>query len=339
VSLSIVGVFMLRKKLKVSVAGLCLLTAGLPLAGRAGASPKLISLVFSSSLQAPQQVGAERLRHQLMETVGNHFVVDERGGNSVGSENAILAATRAGSVDMAVLTASVVSSSVPALGVFDIPFLFRDAAHARAVAEGPAGAAIAAKFAEKGLVLLAIGKQGFRNLTNSKRPIREPADLKGLKIRVLPNPVYQMTFKALGAEVVPMEYPLVYAALKDGRIDGQENPLQTIASGHLQDVQKYLSLTSHFFSAILFVANREMFEKLDPADQALLIAAAKQGADATWRSGDDAEAKRLQLLRSEGMEVIDTINRQTFVDAVKPLDPEFEKLFGKDLLTAIRSTP
>jgi TRAP-type C4-dicarboxylate transport system substrate-binding protein len=159
VSLSIVGVFMLRKKLKVSVAGLCLLTAGLPLAGRAGASPKLISLVFSSSLQAPQQVGAERLRHQLMETVGNHFVVDERGGNSVGSENAILAATRAGSVDMAVLTASVVSSSVPALGVFDIPFLFRDAAHARAVAEGPAGAAIAAKFAEKGLVLLAIVAQ------------------------------------------------------------------------------------------------------------------------------------------------------------------------------------
>jgi tripartite ATP-independent transporter DctP family solute receptor len=330
---------MLRKMLKVSVAGLCLSTTFLPLTSSADASPRLISLVYSSSSQAPQQIGAERLHQKLMESVGSHFVVDERGGNSVGSENAILAATRAGSVDITVLTASVVSSSVPELGVFDIPFLFRDAAHARAVAEGPAGAAIAAKFREKGLVLLAIGKQGFRNLTNSKRPIREPADIKGLKIRVLPNPVYQMTFKALGAEVVPMEYPLVYAALKDGRIDGQENPLQTIASSHLQDVQKYLSLTSHFFSAVVFIANREMFDKLDPADQALLIAAAKQGADATWRSGDDAEAKRLELLRSEGMEITDRIDRKPFVDAVKPLDPEFEKLFGKDLLATIRSTP
>jgi tripartite ATP-independent transporter DctP family solute receptor len=330
---------MFKKIPSLSVAGLCLLTVGLPLADPVSASPKLISLVFSSLLQGPQQVGGERLRQKLLESSGNHLLVDERAGNSVGSENAILAATQAGAIDVAVLTASVVSSSVPELGVFDIPFLFRDTAHAKAVADGPAAAAIAAKFTDKGLVLLAIGKQGFRNITNSKRPIREPADLKGLKIRVLPNPVYQMTFKALGAEVVPMEYPLVYAALKDGRIDGQENPTQTIASSHLQDVQKYLSLTSHFFSAIVFVANREMFEKLAPADQALIIAAAKQGADATWRAGEDAEAKRLDLLRSEGMEIIDTINRQPFVDAVKPLDPEFEKLFGKDLLAAIRSTP
>jgi tripartite ATP-independent transporter DctP family solute receptor len=322
-----------------SVAGLCLLTVGLPLGEPAGASPKMISLIFSSLLQGPQQVGGEQLRQKLMESSDNHLVVDTRAGNSVGSENAILAATQSGAVDISVLTASVVSSSVPELGVFDVPFLFRDAAHAKAVADGPAKATIAAKFTAKGLVLLAIGKQGFRNITNSKRAIREPADLKGLKIRVLPNPVYQMTFKALGAEVVPMEYPLVYAALKDGRIDGQENPLQTIVSSRLQEVQKYLSVTSHFFAPIVFVANREMFEKLDPADQALIVAAAKEGAEATWRTGDDDEAKRLDLLRGAGMEITDKINRQTFVDAVKPLDPEFEKLFGKDLLTTIRSTP
>jgi TRAP-type transport system periplasmic protein len=330
---------MFRKMLKVSVAALCLLALGLPSAGQVGASPKMISLVFSSLLQSPQQVGGERLRQKLMEASDNHIVVDKRAGVAVGSENAILAATQAGSIDISVLTASVVSSSVPQLGVFDIPFLFRDAAHAKAVADGPAGAAIAAKFTEKGLVLLAIGKQGFRNITNSKRPIREPGDLNGLKIRVLPNPVYQMTFKALGAEVVPMEYPLVYGALKDGRIDGQENPLQTIVTSRLQEVQKYLSVTSHFFAPIVFLANREMFEKLDPADQALIVAAAREGAEATWRTGDDAEAKRLDLLRGAGMEIIDKINRQPFVDAVKPLDPEFEKLFGKDLLTAIRSTP
>lgn len=199
---------MFRKISNFGVAGLCLLTVGLPLADPVGASPKMISLIFGSLLQGPQHVGADRLRQKLIETEGNELIVDDRAGNSVGSENAILAATQSGSVDVSVLTGSVVSSAVPAFAVFDLPFLFRDGAHARAVAEGPAEAAVAAKFAEKGLVLLAIGKQGFRNITNSKRPIREPADLKGLKIRVVPSPVYLMTFKALGAEVVPMDYPL-----------------------------------------------------------------------------------------------------------------------------------
>jgi TRAP-type transport system periplasmic protein len=299
------------------------------------ASPRLVSLAFNSQLQSPQQVGADELHRKLV--AGKHILIDERATNALGSENAILAATQSGAVDMAVLSGSVVSAVVPELGVFDIPFLFRDAAHAKAVAQGPVGAAIAARFADKGLTLLAIGRQGFRNVTNSKRPIRTPEDLKGLKIRVIPNPIYLMTFKALGAEVVPMEFPLVYTALKDGRLDGQENPVPTIASARLYEVQKYLTLTGHFFAPIAFIANRAMFEQLAPADQAALIAAAKAGAEMTWQAQLDAAS--LELVRGNGMEVIEKVDRQPFIDAVKTLDPEFEKRFGKDLLVAIRSTP
>jgi tripartite ATP-independent transporter DctP family solute receptor len=223
------------------------------------------------------------------------------------------------------------------MGVFDIPFLFRDTAHAKAVAQGPVGAAIAAKFADKGLVLLAFGKQGFRNLTNSKRPIRTVDDVKGLKIRVIPNPVYQMAFKALGADVMPMDFPLVYAALKDGRLDGQENPVATIVANRFDEVQKYLTMTGHFFAPIAFVANRAMFEHLDAADRDALLAAAKAAAEVTWQAQLDVQ--KLDELRKRGLEVIDTFDRKTFVDAVKPLDPEFEKRFGKELLAAIRSTP
>jgi tripartite ATP-independent transporter DctP family solute receptor len=205
------------------------------------------------------------------------------------------------------------------------------------VAQGPVGAAIAAKFADKGLTLLALGKQGFRNITNSKHPIRTPDDLKGLKIRVIPNPVYLMTFKALGAEAVPMEFPLVYAALKDGRLDGQENPVLTIASSRFYEVQKYITLTGHFFAPVAFIANRAMFEQLDPSDQAVLIAAAKAGAEATWQA--QLDAPELEQLRGGGMDIIEKVDRQPFVDAVKPLEGEFEKRFGKDLLAAIRSTP
>jgi tripartite ATP-independent transporter DctP family solute receptor len=300
-------------------------------------SPRLVSLAFNSQLLNPQQVGADEFHEKLLALSARRIVVDERAGNALGSENAILAATRSGAVDMAVISGGVVSSVVPELGVFDIPFLFRDAAHAKAVAQGPVGAAIAAKFADKGLVLLALGKQGFRNLTNSQHPIRTPADVKGLKIRVIPNPVYQMTFQALGAQVVPMEFPLVYAALKDGRLDGQENPVPTIAASHFYEVQKYLTLTGHFFAPIAFVANRAMFEQLDPHEQELLVAAAKAGAEATWRAQSDAE--KVAELRKNGMDVAETFDRQAFVDAMKPLDAEFEKKFGKELLAAIRSTP
>jgi TRAP-type transport system periplasmic protein len=307
----------------------------LPVAG----TPQMVSLVFNSAPQGPQQIGGDVFREKLAELAANRIVIDERGGSTLGSETAVIAAMQQGFVDMGTISGSVVSAVVPEFGVFDVPFLFRDAAQAKAVAEGPVGHELAKHFAKKGLVLLAIGKQGFRNITNSKRPIRTPADLKGLKIRVLPNDVYKMTFKALGAEVVPMEFTLVYPALKDGRIDGEENPITTIATSHFEEVQKYVSLTGHFFAPIAFVANRDMFEALKPADQAAIIAAAKAGAQATWKAGAEDEAKKLEQLRKGGMEILEQVDRQPFIDAVKPLEREFEKRFGKDVLAQIRATP
>jgi tripartite ATP-independent transporter DctP family solute receptor len=301
------------------------------------ASPRMVSLAFNSQLQAPQQFGSDELRRKLLALTDKRIVVDQRGSGALGSENAILAAIQSGAVDMGVFSGGVVSAVVPELGVFDVPFLFRDAAHAKAVAQGPVGAAIAARFADKGLTLLALGKQGFRNITNSKHPIHTPDDLKGLKIRVTPNDIYMMTFKALGAEAVPMEFPLVYGAMKDGRLDGEENPVPTIATSRFYEVQKYLTLTSHFFSPVVFVANRAFFERLDPIDQAALMAAAKAGAEATWQA--QLDAPKLEQVRNGGMEVIEKVDRQSFIDALKPLDPEFEKRFGKDMLAAIRSTP
>jgi tripartite ATP-independent transporter DctP family solute receptor len=313
------------------------MTAALLGPHHAAASPRMVSLVFNSQPQNPQQIGSDEFRVKLQALAGKRLIIDERAGNSFGSEAAVLAATRTGAVDIAVVSGGIASAVVPELGVFDIPFLFRDTAHAKAVATGPVATTIGAKFADKGLVLLALGKQGFRNLTNSKRPVRSVDDVKGLRIRVIPNPVYQMTFKALGADVVPMDFPLVYAALKDGRLDGQENPVPTIAANRFDQVQKYLTLTGHFFAPIVFVANRATFEHLDASEREALIAAAKAAAEVTWKAELDAE--KLAELRKGGMDVVETFDRKTFVDAVKTLDPEFEKRFGKELLATIRSTP
>jgi TRAP-type transport system periplasmic protein len=300
------------------------------------ASPRMVSVAYNSSLQNPQQVGFDSFREKLLAVSGKRIVVDGRVGNALGSEATILSGVRSGAVDVAVVSGGVVSAVVPEIGVFDIPFLFSDEKQARSVMSGPVAAKIAEKFRDKGLVLLALGRQGFRELTNSRHPIRTPADLKGLKIRVIPNETYIMAFKALGADVVPMDFPLVYAALKDGRLDGQENPPPTIASNHFDEVQKYITLTDHFFAPIVFVANRAMFEQLDPADQEALVEAAKAGAEATWNM--QLDVVKLKYLHDAGMDVTDKIDRQAFVDAVKPLDPEFEKRFGKDLIATIRST-
>jgi tripartite ATP-independent transporter DctP family solute receptor len=327
----------MRKRIRVAaIVGTMAAAVVLLLSHPAGASPRMVSLALSSQLNNPQQIGADAFRDKLLASPGKRFVVDQRVGTAIGSENTILTAARSGAVDVAVISGGVVSAVVPGMSVFDVPFLFRDVAHAKAVMQGPVGAKIGAQFADKGLVLLAFGKQGFRNVTNSKRPIRTPEDIKGLKIRVIPNETYMMAFKALGADVVPMDFPLVYAALKDGRLDGQENPVPQIAASRFQEVQKYLTLTGHFFAPIAFVANREMFEQLDSADQEALIAAAKAGAEVTWQA--QADPPNLAQLRAGGMEIVEQLDRQPFVDAVKPLEPEFEKRFGKELLAAIRST-
>jgi TRAP-type transport system periplasmic protein len=306
---------------------------------RAHASPRLLSLVVSSSLGNAQYTGAIVLRREMQARLGDHVVVDLRASLLLGSENTVLAAVPSGAVDIAILSGAVIGPVVPEFGVFDVPFLFRDSAHLKAVAEGPVGELIAAKFAAKGLVLLAIGEQGVRNITNSKRPVRTPADLRGLRIRVLPNDIYAMTFRALGADVVPMEFPLVYGALKDGRIDGQENPVVVIAGNHLQEVQKYLTLSAHFMAPLAFVMNRETFDGLNAADRTGVVQAAKVAAEATRRAAAESSDKSLAQLKKDGMEVTDTFDRQTFIDAVKPLESEFERRFGKELLAAIRATP
>jgi tripartite ATP-independent transporter DctP family solute receptor len=324
---------MRRLIVELGIAGL--LTAALPVAA-ATAAPRMVTLAFVSQLQNPQQVGGDAMRDKLLATYSKRFVIDQRVGNALGGEGFIVSAARSGSVDIAISSGGVVSGIVPEMSVFDIPFLFRDEAHAKAVMTGPIAAKLQPAFAAKGLVLLAFGKQGFRNLTNSKQPIRSPADLKGLKIRVVPNDMYLMTFKALGADASPLDYTLLYGALKDGRLDGQENPLSSIVGSRMYEVQKYLTMSGHFFAPIAFVANREMFEKLDPADQEALMAAAKAGAEATWQMHPDDE--KLAQLKKEGMQVVEQVDRQPFIDAVKPLEPEFEKRFGKDVIAAIRST-
>jgi TRAP-type transport system periplasmic protein len=225
---------------------------------------------------------------------------------------------------------------MPDIGVFNIPFLFRDVAHAHAVLDGPIGQSYLAKFREKGLVALAWGENGMRHITNSKHEIRSPEDLKGLKLRLPQSDVMLAGFKALGADVKPLAFPQLYGALQSGQFDGQENPIATIQSSKFNQVQKYLTLTGHVYDPAILFMSIDVFDELSVDDSRSFKAAAKLAGDASRQFAAAAEAKGVTELAQAGMQVIKDVDRSTFAAEMAPATPDFDRRFGSGLISKIR---
>ena len=226
---------------------------------------------------------------------------------------------------------------VPDAKILDVPFLFRDKAHARAVLDGPIGQEMLVKFDAKGFKALAWAENGFRHMTNSKRDVKVPEDLKGLKMRTMENPVHIAAYKGFGIVTTPMAFPEVFTALQQGTVDGQENPLSVIISAKFDQVQKHLTLTGHVYSPAIFLMNKAAFDKLSAADKQAFIEAAKEGTKANRARVDEDDAKGVADLRAKGMTVIDNVDKAKFVAALAPVNAEFEKQFGKANLDKIRA--
>jgi tripartite ATP-independent transporter DctP family solute receptor len=230
-----------------------------------------------------------------------------------------------------------VPNFVPEAKILDIPFLFRDKAHARAVLDGPIGQEMLTKFESKGFKALVWGENGMRNMTNSKHTVNTPDDLKGLKLRTMENPVHVAAYKGLGIVTTPMAMAEVFTALQQGTVDGQENPLSVIMAAKLDQVQKYVSLTGHVYSPAIFLMNKEMFDKLPPADQKVFLEAAKVAVVANRARVDADDAMGVTYLRSKGVEVTENIDKAKFVAKLAPVYADFEKQFGKANMDKIRN--
>jgi tripartite ATP-independent transporter DctP family solute receptor len=230
-----------------------------------------------------------------------------------------------------------VPNFVPDAKILDVPFLFRDKAHARAVLDGPIGQELLGKFDAKGFKALAWAENGFRHMTNSKRDVKAPDDLKGLKMRTMENPVHIAAYKGLGIITTPMAFPEVFTALQQGTVDGQENPLPVIMSAKFSQVQKHLSLTGHVYSPCIFVMNKASFDKLAAADKTAFLEAAKVAVKANRDRVDQDDANGVKELRAQGMTVIEDVDKAKFVAQLAPVNAEFEKQFGKANLDKIRN--
>lgn len=300
-------------------------------------NPKTLKLGYILSRHSQLGAGADVFANEISRRTNGRYRIDQYPDSALGGEVEMLKAVQLGTVDMAFITGAPLPNFVPDVGVFNIPFIFRDVNHAHAVLDGPIGKSYLAKFQDKDLIALAWGENGLRHLTNSRREIRTPEDLKGLKLRVPQSEVMLAGFRALGADVHELAFPLLYAALQSGQFDGQENPIATIISSKFYQVQKYLTLSGHVYDpAILFMAV-DTFSDLAAEDKNSFVEAAKLGGRASRQFAAAAQKDGVDQLAKSGMQVCAEIDRVKFAAAMAPANPIFAKQFGNNLIHEIRA--
>ncbi len=284
-----------------------------------------------------QGVAIDTFAKEVEKRTGGRYKIQPFYSGALGAEREATEAVQLGTQELTFTSTGPVPNFVPEVKILDVPFLFRDYGHARAVLDGPIGQELLQKFDARGIKALAWGENGFRHMTNSKRAVNGPDDLKGLKMRTMENPVHVQAYKGFGIIPTPMAFSEVFTALQQGTVDGQENPLSVITSAKFDQVQKHLTLTGHVYSPCVFLMNKESFDKLSAADKTAFLEAAKEGVKANRLRVDSDEKMAVADLRAKGMTVVDQVDKTRYQTALAPVYADFEKQFGKANLERIRN--
>ncbi|MFP5078341.1 TRAP transporter substrate-binding protein [Rhizobium sp. YIM 134829] len=223
-------------------------------------------------------------------------------GGALGGDLQATQALRSGVQEGVISSSSPLVGLVPALGVFDLPFLFATDKEADAVMDGEFGEMLNAKLADAGLINLAYWENGFRNLTNSVRPVTKWEDVSGLKVRVMQNNIFLDTFQNLGANATPMAFGEIFSGLETKAIDAQENPYVTIDTSKFYEVQKYVTETKHAYTPFLFLFSKAIFDTYSPEEQAALRECAIVGRDVERKVIRELNAKSLEKIKAAGIE-------------------------------------
>ena len=251
----------------------------------------------------PVSLGVKRFAELVAQKSGGKLKVQEYPASQLGSEMQQQSALRGGVQEMTAPATTSLAGIVKEFGLLDFPFSVSTFEQADALLDGPLGKALLAKLPDKGLVGLGYWDLGFRNVTNSRRPIARPEDLDGIKIRVIPNPVFLETFKAFGANPVPLSFGELYQALESRAVDAQENPLSVILSNKFFEVQKYLSMTNHVYAANILLVGKRFWDRLTPAEQRILQEAADESRGDQRQASRAAARRAADELKAKGMQI------------------------------------
>jgi len=302
--------------------------------GKDEGGPRVIRLGHIGYPDSPYDLGARKFKELLEARLPGRVEVRIFGSAQLGEDKEMLEGLRLGTLEMHV-PSSVLHSVEPMFGLFDLPFLIDDRGQVERIAEGPLGKKLAEALVDDDLVLLGIWENGFRMITNNVRPVTKPEDLRGIRLRTPKDPERMKMFAAFGASPTSMSFGEVFSALKQGVIDGQENPLSQIVPGRFYEVQRYLSLSRHVYSPAYPVMSRAYFEALDE-DLRLAILDAGREVGRFHRELGEKEDERFRLLLEERMEVTE-IDQHAFAAAAEPLYREFEEKFGAEMVETVRS--
>ncbi|GAA0316504.1 DctP family TRAP transporter solute-binding subunit [Bacillus carboniphilus] len=301
-----------------------------------GDSDKEIVLKFGHVLAPdhPYNLAAEKFKEVLEANAPQDVKVEIFHSSQLGSERDLTEGLQLGTVDIAIAPGTI-GGFEPKMGVLDLPYIFRDREHAYKVLDGEIGKELAENLPNSDLRLLSYWENGFRNVTNSSKPIVTPEDLKGIKIRVPENGIYVDTFKAWGANVTSMAFGELYTALQQKTVDGQENPLAIIATNKFSEAQEFLSLTGHFYGPAQVLISESTWQELSPEMQEAVQKAADQARDYERQLLADNDAEYLEQLKSEGMKV-NEVDVEAFQKASEPIWEMYEDEFG-DIIEKIQN--
>jgi len=289
----------------------------------------------------PVSFGVKKFAEILAAKSGGKLNIREFPASQLGNELQQQSALRGGTQEMLSASTTSLATVVPEFGLLDFPFIVGTTEQAEALAQGAFGKAMIETLPQRGLIGLGYWGLGFRNVTNSKLPVARLEDFNGLKLRVIPNPVYLQSFSAFKANPIPMAFGELYSALETGTVDGQENPYTVILSNKFYEVQKYVSATNHTFTQNIILVSKIFWDKLSPTEQRMMREAYAESRDYQKQQTRLQTESALTELQSKGMKYnavapaeLERMRKaaQPVVDKVSgSLNPETVKLFNEEL--------
>jgi len=311
------------------------------LSGQASAqvSERTLRWAQQNSMEHPQGLGAKKFADLVEQKSGGKIKVRVFPGGQLGGDLQNVSALQGGTLDLMVLNAGLLVGIVKDFAVLDLPFLFNTAEEADAVVDGPVGTKLFEKLPDKGLVGLGYFELGFRNVTNSKRPIAKAEDFQGIKLRVLQSPLFIDLFNTLGANTVAMPFPEVYTALEQRVIDGQENPVTVIFDTKFQEVQKYLSLTRHIYNAQSVIMGKKTWDKLSDEERKIVQGSLDEAEAYQRRVSREKSIQVLEDLKKAGMQVNEVSPQEIarIREKIKPVVDKYAKEAGEPLMAEVNA--
>jgi tripartite ATP-independent transporter DctP family solute receptor len=318
------------------VAVVCAITLVVAMSVPAFAGEVVLKLGHIAESVHPYGQGAEKFAKLVKEKSGGEIIVKVFPSSQLGGQKDLIEGLIYGTVDMALVGTAVLGQFQPQISIFDLPFLFQDREHAFKSLD-TVGMDLGTALEPKGIKMLGYMENGIRHLTNNVREVKTPADMQGLKIRVMTNKIYISMMKSLGASPTPMAFGELYSAMQQGTVDGQENPSAHIWTKRFFEVQKFASKTAHSYSPEPLVMSMISWSRLTPEQQKTIMEAVREAVDWQRQFSAEKDDEYWQLIEETGKIKIIEVDRELFKEATKPVYEEFAPIVGQENIDRINA--